>query len=66
MAPVLFYVAWDEGVMTGQLLQEGKQAAEAGAHAILLKADVMREQAAQQHEPEDVVRELMYQLSGDD
>ena len=37
-----------------QCAQEGKQAAEAGAHAVLLKARLLREQAAQEHDADEV------------
>ena len=47
-------------------LQEAKQAAESGAHALLLKARLFQAQSKLDHEPDEVVRELMYQLSGDD
>lgn len=47
-------------------MQEAKQAAESGAHALLLKARLFLAQSKLDHEPDEVVRELMYQLSGDD
>ena len=47
-------------------MQEAKQAADNGAHALLIKASLFRDQAKLDHDADEVVRELMYQLSGDD